>query len=66
MFIVQCCVCGKVRCNTNWIYLSKKELESSKISHTYCPECARAEMKKINFFRHGNNKFKITSQSKEK
>lgn len=38
--VVQCCVCKKIRLNSEWVKPSKEQLYNEKISHTYCPACA--------------------------
>lgn len=66
MFIVQCCVCGKVRYETHWTYISKKKIESYTVSHSYCPECANAFRKQISEFHNHENKPKNSYLPKEK
>jgi len=46
MFIVQCCVCKKVKQNDeSWQHNSIPE--KSRISHGYCPDCAKLAWSKL-------------------
>ncbi len=44
----QCCECKKVRQGSRWVKLKNSDLESIKVSHTYCPECAKQVMIELN------------------
>ncbi|MCX8064229.1 MAG: hypothetical protein N3G21_03570 [Candidatus Hydrogenedentes bacterium] len=66
MIIVQCCICGKVRHDAQWISIPQKNIESSRISHTYCPECARLFMMQIDSFYNRHSKYKDHRSPKKK
>lgn len=47
--ITQCCVCGKLKQYGNWVVMEEDELRRHKghITHGYCPEHFKTEMKRI-------------------
>ena len=44
---VQCCVCKKVRRGATWIRVTESTLSGARVSHGYCPKCAKQAFEEL-------------------